>query len=295
MQYVKRPKRKIKPRIAICYDFDGTLAPGNMQENSFLPDLGISPKVFWGEVAQVAKDNDMDEILAYMHLMLKKAWTKDQQIFRKSFIDHGAKIEYFPGVLEWFDRINKFGKENNSIVEHYIISSGLREMIKGCSIANKFKYIFASGFLYDQHDIAAWPALSVNYTIKTQYLFRINKGIKNSWDNTKINKYTPNDLRPVPFSNIIYIGDGETDIPAMKMVKYQGGTAIAVYPEKKGRRITKAEHKKRENAKQLLKDMRADYVASANYCENSDIDKIVKNHLLIASRKHDSLKIGAHL
>lgn len=295
MPLVKKPKRKIKPTIAICYDFDGTLAPGNMQENSFLPDLGIAPRVFWSEVAQVAKDNDMDEILAYMHLMLKKARTKDQQIFKKSFIDHGAGVEYFPGVTDWFDHINKFGKENNAIIEHYIISSGLREMIEGCTIAKKFKYIFASGFLYDQHDIAIWPALSVNYTIKTQYLFRINKGIKNSWDNTKINKFTPDDLRPIPFSNIIYIGDGETDIPAMKMVKHQGGTAIAVYPEKRGRRITKIEKKKEENAKQLLKDMRSDYIAQANYCENSEIDTIVKNHIIIAARKHESLKIGVHL
>jgi phosphoserine phosphatase len=281
-----------KPTIAICYDFDGTLAPGNMQENSFLPDIGLTPSEFWSKVKEIAKKHDMDEILAYMHLMLKEANTKEQQIFKKSFKEHGEQIGFFPGVQDWFDRITTFGKDNNAIVQHYIISSGLREMIEGCTIAKKFNYIFASGFLYDHHDMAIWPALTVNYTSKTQYLFRINKGIGNSWDNTKINQYTPNEMRPVPFTNIIYLGDGDTDIPAMKMVKYQGGTAIAVYPEKKGKRVTKTETQKKENAKKLLKDLRADYIAPANYCVDSEIDRIVKNHIQIVAKRHESIRIG---
>ncbi len=228
-----------------------------------------------------------------MHLMLKKAKIKDQKIDKKTFVEHGKNIKFFPGVTEWFDNIDKFGKENDVIIEHYIISSGLREMIKGCAIARKFDYIFASGFLYDQHDVAIWPALSVNYTNKTQYLFRINKGISNSWDNTTINKFTPDDQRPVPFSNIIYFGDGETDIPAMKMVKYQGGTAIAVYPSKKGSRFTKNETKRKKNAEALLEENRADYVVEADYSEGHDLDTIVKNIITIIAKRFECLVIGA--
>jgi phosphoserine phosphatase len=281
-----------KDILAICYDFDGTLSPGNMQENSFIPELSISAAEFWKETKELAEKNDMDEILAYMYLMLKKAQARDQKIDKNSFISHGKSIHFFPGVEEWFDRITNFGLKNDITVLHYIISSGLREMIEGCSIAKKFKLIFASGFLYDQHSVAVWPALSINYTNKTQYLFRINKGIENSWDNTTINKFTPEEKRPVPFSNMIYIGDGETDIPAMKMVKYQGGTAIAVYPPQKGKKITKSETKKKESAKTLLKDSRADFISSADYSEGSEIDKIIKNLIMIIAMKNENRKIG---
>lgn len=284
--------KRRKPIIALCYDFDGTLAPGNMQENSFLPDIGIAPKDFWNEVKDLSKKNDMDEILAYMTLMLKMAKAKDHKIDKKSFIEHGNTIKFFPGVEGWFKRINEYGRKNNIKIEHYIISSGLREMIQGCSIADRFRYVFASGFLYDVHNVAEWPALSVNYTTKTQYLFRINKGIMNSWDNTKINKYTPNEERPIPFNNIIYIGDGETDIPAMKMVKYQGGTSIAVYPGKKGKRLTNNEKKKRKDAKELLDNGRADYIAEANYNDGKTLDKLVKDIILMISKRYDCQALG---
>ncbi len=246
-----------------------------MQEHNFIPDLGIQPKQFWKEVQANAKKNDMDEILSYMELMLGKARTKQIRINRKQFRDYGKKIHFFEGVESWFGRINKYARQRHIDLHHYIISSGLREMIDGTSIKKYFKYIFASGFRYDQHDVAIWPALAVNYTNKTQYLFRINKGIINSYSNKEINKFTPEEDRPIPFSNMIYIGDGETDIPAMKMIKYQGGYAIAVYkPRKPGAKV---------NAKALLKQGRADYAIPANYCENSALDEVVKKIIDIAA------------
>lgn len=261
--------------FAITYDFDGTLAPGNMQEHSFIPDCGLSKAQFWTEVKKYAQDHDMDEILAYMFLMLDKAKAQHKPINRKAFQEHAKTIKFFPGIEGWFDRINQYGKERGFKVEHYIISSGLREMIEATKIGKKFKYIYASGFKFDVHDVAEWPALAVNYTTKTQYLFRINKGIENSYDNSKINKFMAEQDRPVPFTNMIYLGDGETDIPAMKMLKYQKGYSIAVYdPSKRG---TKTKLSQKKMALNLLEEQRADFAQPTDYTEGSALDKLVKH------------------
>ncbi|MEI6376155.1 MAG: HAD family hydrolase [bacterium] len=261
-------------RMAIAYDFDGTLAPGNMQEHSFIPELKLSIKDFWSEVKQIAKNQDMDEILAYMHLMLKCADASQVQILKKSFYKHGQKIELFRGVKEWFPRLDNYARDRGVKLEHYIISSGLREMVAGTPIAKRFSYIFASGFYYDQNSVATWPALAVNYTTKTQYLFRINKGILNSYDNTQINKFVPEEDRDIPFTHMAYIGDGETDVPCMKMIKYQGGCAIAVYnPNKRG-----SKHKKssKDIALELLEQKRADYACPTDYTDGSSLDLLMK-------------------
>lgn len=174
--------------FVIAYDFDGTLAQGNMQEYDFLPALNISPSDFWREAKELAKDQQADEILVYMQLMISKAQTAKVSVLKKTFTDFGKGINLFPGVETWFDRINAYGREHGVQVKHYIISSGLREMIEGTSIGKKFERIYASGFMYDHNKIAHWPALAVNYTTKTQYLFRINKGSLDVHDNSKINK-----------------------------------------------------------------------------------------------------------
>jgi len=266
--------KKLIP-LAIAYDFDGTLTPGNMQEHSFIPDLGMTTHAFWKIVKDNAKKNDMDEVLSYMDIMIREAKSKDKPINKQAFVDHGKGLTLFPGVEEWFDRINKYGRAKGVKPEHFIISSGLREMIKGTVIAKKFKYIFASGFRYDSNKVAKWPALAINYTTKTQYLFRINKGIKNSYDNEKINKYVEDHKRPMPFSNIIYIGDGETDIPCMKMVKHQGGYAVAVYNPKKRKSANKPSPK--NTCLKLLKDNRADYAVPTDYRENQSLDQLIKS------------------
>ncbi len=257
---------------AIAYDFDGTLVPGYMQNHSFFPALKVgNPREnFWPKVKELAEQQDMDEILAYMHLMLKEADYNGLSIRREKFIEHGKGMQFFNGVETWFNRINKYAKNKNINLKHYIISSGLREMIQGTNIAHHFAAIFASGFMYNQDDIAIWPALAINYTNKTQYIFRINKGIENSWDNKSLNKYMP-DNRPVPEQNIIYLGDGETDVPAMKMVNYLGGNSMAVYePENASAQ---------KIADDLIQQNRAKFSCPADYSENSTLDKTIKNIL----------------
>lgn len=260
--------RQKRPIIAIAYDFDGTLAPNNMQEYDFIPALNMKPKAFWKEATALAKDNNADPILAYMQLMLKKAVAADVKVKKESFQDFGSNVVLFDGVESWFSRINAFAKAMGIEVQHFIISSGLREMIEGTKISKEFKKIYASGFMYDVNGVANWPALAINYTTKTQYLFRINKGSLDEDDNTLINKYVDDAERPIPFSQMIFIGDGETDVPCMRLVKSKGGHAIAVYPpSKKGAQL---------KAQQLVSDGRASLVAVADYTANSALEKSVK-------------------
>lgn len=259
--------KKLIP-LAIAYDFDGTLAPGNMQEYDFIPALQMKSKEFWNEVKRRAKEQDADEILAYMDVMLRKADSEQVSVRRADFKNFGSKINLFPGVDSWFKRINEYGKSKGVRVEHFIISSGLREMVEGTKIFKEFSKVYASGFMYDHNGIARWPAIAMNYTTKTQYLFRINKGSLDVHDNTIINKFVPKEQRPVPFENMIFIGDGETDIPCMRLIKDQGGHSIAVFgPKKKGAKL---------KAEKLIEEGRANLSAVADYSASGKIDKAVK-------------------
>lgn len=259
--------RKHQPFV-LAYDFDGTLAPGNMQEYDFVPALNMKPAEFWAEAKKLAQQQQADEILAYMQLMIDKARSAHIAVHKKDFSDFGSGIDFFPGVEEWFSRINAYGKARDVAVQHFIISSGLREMVEGTRIAKEFKRIYASGFMYDHNGVANWPALAVNYTTKTQYLFRINKGSLDVHDNSQINKYVRPEDRAVPFRNMVFIGDGETDIPCMRLVKQQGGHSIAVY--------TKGKKGAKPKAQQLVTDGRTNLAAVADYSEGSAIDKAVK-------------------
>lgn len=254
--------------MAIAYDFDGTLAPGNMQEYDFIPKLRMKSQGFWDDVTRYAREQNADQILAYMYQMLKKAESAEVRVTRDDFRTYGAEIQLFPGVAEWFRHINEYGRAKSIRVEHYIVSSGLREMVEGTSIAKEFQAIYASGFMYDHHGVACWPALAINYTTKTQYLFRINKGSLDVYDNSVINRYVPPEERPVPFENMIFIGDGETDIPCMRLVKEQGGHSISVYNSHK--------NGAKKAAEQLLNDNRVTLIAPADYREGKTIDHAVK-------------------
>jgi phosphoserine phosphatase len=259
--------KKLIP-MAIAYDFDGTLAPGNMQEYDFIPALNMATKAFWSSVNTLAQQHEMDQILAYMHMMLEEARKAKVAVRKTDFKQFGANITLFPGVADWFKRINAYAKSKGLRIEHYIISSGIREMVEGTPIYKEFKKVYASGFMFDHNGVACWPALAVNYTTKTQYLFRINKGSLDVHDNSVINKFVPKDQRPVPFENMIFIGDGETDIPCMRLVKDQGGHSIAVYNSSK-RGVKK-------HADQLVTDGRATLSAPADFQDGSTIDGCVK-------------------
>ncbi len=255
-----------KPIVAMMYDFDKTLCSKNMQEYSFIPNMGLSEEEFWTAANELSKSLQMDGILAYMWLMINESKKNSKSIHRKDFVKLGKALEFYDGVSEWFDRINEYGKEVGVQVEHYIISSGLREIIEGSSIYKKFKDVYACEYMYDENDIACWPKNVVNYTTKTQFLFRINKGVADLSDDKTLNDFVPEDERRVPFRNMIYIADGITDVPCMKLVKTNGGYSIAVYQKKK-----------KDQANELLKNDRVNFVAQANYKEGSELDKLVKD------------------
>lgn len=260
---------KKKPTVALIYDFDGTLSPGNMQEFGFIQAIGKDNDEFWRKNRELSQNNDANGILCYMYLMMQAAKVNDISLKRESFKKFGADVELFEGVTEWFSLINEYGTKIGLDIKHYINSSGLKEMIEGTPIAKEFENIYACSFLYDVDGVAYWPAVAVDYTAKTQFLFKINKGIKEVSDNTKINEYIPEEERPIPFENMIYFGDGETDIPCMKMVKEHGGHSIAVY----------GDNKKKATAYKLIKENRVNFVCKADYREGKDIHAVVKRIL----------------
>lgn len=251
--------------MAICYDFDGTLSPGNMQEYGFVKKLGVTPEEFWQQSNSLAKEHKADDILAYMKVTIDESRKRNLPITREDFMEYGRSIKFFKGVTEWFERINAYAVGQGVKMEHYIISSGLKEMLEGTPIAGKFTEIFASTFLYDENGAAVWPAIVLNYTSKTQYMFRINKGCLDVTDTEGVNRHIDKSCRPMPFENMIYIGDGSTDIPCMAMLNKAGGHTLAVY--KNG---------KKERASALNRDGRAHKVAPADYSEGKEIDKFVK-------------------
>ena len=262
-------KETKKPVVAICYDFDKTLSPDNMQAQGYLQAIHYEDQdEFWKETMDLARTHDMDSNLAWMYLMLKGA--RGKEIFRRDMLAHyGAMVELYDGVEDWFDRINRYGEERGLTVEHYILSSGLREMIEGTSIAGKFKRIYASSFYYDEAGVAIWPAQVVNFTDKTQFLFRISKGVLDVNDPAVNDYFTPEEIR-VPFKNMVYIGDSETDIPCMKLVNTYNGYSIGVYDPKTGdkRRVLK-----------LMDENRIGYYAPADYTEGSGMDELIKSIL----------------
>ena len=254
--------------IALIYDFDGTLAAGNMQEYDFIPAVGKSNIEFWDESNRLAQEQDADQILTYMALMIHEAQAKGLSLRREAFQESGKRVELFPGVVEWFDRINAYGAEHGVRVLHYINSSGLKEIIEGTPIADKFRKIYACSFLYNVDGIAYWPGVAVNYTNKTQFIFKINKGVESVYDTKLVNRYMEEKQRPVPFSRMIYFGDGTTDIPCMRLVKNFGGHSIAVYNPK--------DEAKRGDMHTLIRDNRVNHVCPADYSEGTEIDTVVK-------------------
>ncbi len=271
-------------KAALVYDFDGTLAKGNCAEHGLLPELGVSDvNDFWVKVTEETQDRDADGILTYMGMLALQARIKGKRDHLKpeKLKEHGKTIPLFPGVASWFIRINRYALEQNIKLEHYIVSSGLEEMILGTSIAKEFKRIFGCKYHYDKATgYAKWPAVAINYTTKTQYIFRINKGVLNCYDDSKVNEYIEHSQRPVPFEHMIYLGDGDTDIPCMRLVKEQGGCSIAVFDETKW-----AQASSQDKIEKLIAEDRVNYVVPGNYNENGQLDVTVKGVLKKISRK----------
>ena len=217
---------KKKPTIALMYDFDKTLCDQDMQNYSFIPNLGMEPGEFWGKVETFRKKNYMESILGYMYYSMVACKEKNIPFTKEYLRSTGTDIKFYKGVQNWFDRINQYGESIGVNIEHYIISSGIKEIIDGCAISDKFKKIFACQYYFDESGEAIWPKIAINYTQKTQYIFRISKAAYDETENKKVNDKMSD--RVIPYHNMIYFGDGITDIPCMTVVKKQGGTSIAV-------------------------------------------------------------------
>ncbi len=255
-----------QPIIALLYDFDKTLCTQDMQNYAFIPSLGMVPGDFWRESTHFGQSQHMDSILAYMYTMLRKSRERDVPLTRETLNRCGRSIAFFPGVKDWFQRIDRFGQLLGVQVEHYVISSGLREIIDGTPIAGCFKEIYASEFLYDEAGLPVWPKLAVNATAKTQFIYRINKGVLDVSDDKGLNDSMPDDSKRVSFTNMIYFGDGFSDVPCMKMMRAYGGQAIAVY-----------QAANRETAELLLRQRRVDFIYPADYREGAALEITVKN------------------
>ena len=253
------------PIVAIMYDFDRTLCTKDMQDYSFIPSLGMTESEFWQYSNSLGQREHMDSILAYMYAMVKISKDKNIPLLRRNLVDMGKNVELFKGVEGWFDRITEFGRLCGMQVEHYVISSGMKEIIEGTPISKCFKSIFACEFLYDENGNGVWPKTDVNYTNKTQFVYRINKGVLDVANDNDLNRSMPDDSKRVPFCNMIYIGDGLSDVPCMKMMKAYGGYSIAVYQNKDSK------------VEDLLKKGRVDYIYPADYSENTGLDITVKN------------------
>ena len=262
-----RKRKEDRPVLAICYDFDKTLSPDDMQAQGYIQSVGYDVQKFWDESNDLAKANDMDNNLAYMWKMVQES--EGRMVFNKEKLaEYGAKVKLFDGVEDWFERIRAYGKTRNVIVEHYIISSGLKEMIEGTKMARAgaFEKIYASSFYFNDRGVAKWPAQVINYTSKTQFLFRIEKGVLDINDPGVNAYFSPEEIR-VPFRNMVYIGDSDTDIPCMKLVNTYGGHSIGVYDP--------ATQNKKKVYK-MMHDKRIRYYAPADYTERSELDLLVK-------------------
>lgn len=254
-------------KLAIMYDFDKTLSTTDMQNYAFIPALGLTPDEFWGKTTEFAQKTGCERILSYMYVMLNEAKKKGIEVTREFLRECGSNIKFFPGVLEYFSRINEYGKSKGVEIEHYLISSGTKEIVEGCPIYNEFKKAWACEYYFDEEGKPVWPKLAINFTQKTQFFFRVAKGALEITDDAGVNEKTKDDEMSVPYTNMVYLGDGMTDIACMTLVHKNGGNSIAVYQNQKG---------SKDKVRQINKDSRCDFIAYADYREGTQIDKILK-------------------
>lgn len=252
-----------KPIVAIVYDFDKTLCSEDMQNYSFIPALGMTPEEFWGATSAFSEKTNVERILSYMYMMIKLAKDKGINLTKEYLKGLGKDIKFYPGVLTWFKRINEYGESLGIQVEHYLVSSGTKEIIDGCSIADQFKAIYGCEFLFGEDGLPIWPKLTINYTAKTQFIYRITKGVLDVTDDSNVNKRI--NTKRVPFQNIVYLGDGMTDIPCMALVKESGGKSIAIYTKDS-----------KDKAMELYNENRVNFICKADYSSNSQLEKVIK-------------------
>jgi hypothetical protein len=260
------PDRFFQDTIALVYDFDGTLSPQPMQEYTVLPKIGVEPGKFWDIVNREARETESDPMLVYMRHIIEALERERVDVKREDFARMARAIVYFPGVATWFGRVNAYVARRSKRrvkLQHYLISAGQKEILEGVSIRKHFRRIYASEYHFNHHGVATFPKFLVTDTMKTQFLFRINKGIENV--NESINEHMPEWKRPIPFPNMIYLGDGMTDVPSMALTKKNGGHAVAVYGDRG-----------RDTCVKLLEAGRVDFVAKADFRKASRLTRRVE-------------------
>ncbi len=268
-----------RPRMAICYDFDKTLSPDDMQTFTLIPSFGIDKDEFWKQTGIFSAANGMESNLAWMYQLVKYSQFNNKSLKREYFRKVGEDVKLYDGVTEWFDAVNSYADSKGIDVEHYIISSGLKEIIEGSAIAHHFKKIYASSYLYSADDVALWPAQAINYTSKTQFIFRIAKGILDENDD-RVNESMPMDERAIPYENFVYIGDSATDIPCMKLVKSRGGYSVGVFDP---------ETRNKDKVYRLFSDGRLSFYAPADYTAESELSKYMRQ-IIDAIATQESIK-----
>lgn len=270
-----------KVKIAICYDFDGTLSPRNMQEYGFMKSFNLNAQEFWSRVDNLVGPFSADRNLGWMKAMLDVAQANGTQLTKDNLHKFSEGVELYQGVTRWFDNVNALAQTiggGNLEVQHFILSSGLKEILEALPLSRYFKRIYACSYMYDRNGVAVWPAHSINYTNKTQYLFRISKGCLDESDTSVNNRMAREDI-DIPMANMLYIGDGFTDIPCMATLRKMGGHAVAVFnPERP---------EKQEEAQRLLTDNRVDLIAPADYRATGSLYEYVKRLLIKISADYD--------
>ena len=251
-----------KPILAIMYDFDKTLSTTDMQNYGFIPALGLTPEEFWGATGEFSAKTGCERILSYMYMMIKMSKERNIKLTKEFLRDCGKNIKYHPGVTTWFERINKIGADRGVKVEHYLVSSGTKEIVEGCSIYDCFTKTYGCEFLYKDGE-PVWPKLAINYTQKTQFFFRIAKGVVDVKDDDNVNRKIGEQGLRIPYENIAYIGDGMTDVACMTLVNKNGGYSVGVYTDSN-----------KESVAQIRKDKRCRFVVKADYSQNSDMEKV---------------------
>jgi phosphoserine phosphatase len=257
----------MQERIAVIFDFDDTLGPDST--SGYLKQAGVDDIAsFWGEVGEMMKQ-DWDPVPAYLHHMIQASKQGvSSPLTQDALRKWGKELPFFDGVQGLFDHIRSVVREANPRVslEFYLISSGIGDVLRHTEIAHEFHDIWASEFHYDEQGIAVAPKRVVSFTDKTRYIFQIQKGIIGEASKGKpfdVNKKLNAQQIRVPMNQMIFVGDGYTDIPCFSMVKKEGGVSIAVYD--------KNHVEKWGNAYQFVADGRVSNLLSANYQEGSDL------------------------
>ena len=252
-------------RLAIVFDFDDTLTPDST--SAFLAYKGIRPEEFWNLQVNPLILDDWDPVPAYLYALLNES-RRNTAITRNDFISFARTLQPYPGLNQLLDQLKEVVKETDPQIEieYYIISSGIEDIIRHCTFAHYFTDIWASNFHYSENGTIEYPKKIISFTDKTRYLFQINKGFIGKASRGKpfeVNKKVKQDQLRIPLRNIIYVGDGYTDIPCFSLLKQNEGFAIGVYD--------KHDRQKKDRAWKFVQDERVSNLISANYSEGSDL------------------------